>query len=63
MAVQDGSLRFLFENKGSMFDGKGFKMLAALNQQCHPDSVANAFMTLMSLFNDNMGKVKETLVF
>ncbi len=31
VAIQDGSLHFLFENKVSMYDGKGFKMLAALN--------------------------------
>jgi hypothetical protein len=31
VAVQDGSLHFLFENKGSLYDRKGFKMLAALN--------------------------------
>ncbi len=47
VAIQDRSLCFLFENKGSMYDGKGFKMLAALNQHCCSDSVANAFTTLM----------------
>jgi hypothetical protein len=58
VTVQDGSLPFLFENKGLMYDGKGFEMLAALNQHCCcPDSVANAFTTLMLLFNKNsMGK-------
>ncbi len=56
VAVQDGSLRFLFENKGSMYDEKGFEMLAALNQHCSPDSDANVFTTLMSLFNDSMGE-------
>jgi hypothetical protein len=34
MAVQDGSLHFLFKNKGSMYNGKGFKMLSVLNQYC-----------------------------
>ncbi len=53
----------LFENKGSMFDGKGFKMLTALNQHCRPDSVANAFTTLVSLFNGTMSKAKEIMVF
>jgi hypothetical protein len=61
VAIQDVSLCFLFENKGSMYDGKGFKMLAALNQHCRPDSVANAFTTLMSLFNDSMGKLEEIM--
>jgi hypothetical protein len=30
LAVWDGTLRFLFENKGSQFHGWGFKMLATL---------------------------------
>ncbi len=34
-------------------------MLAALNQHCHPDLVANAFTTLMSLFNDSMSESEE----
>ncbi len=38
-------------------------MLAALNQHCRPDSVANAFMTLMSLFNDNMSKSEDIMAF
>ncbi len=62
-AVQDGSLCFLFENKGSMYDGKGFKMLAALNQHCRPDSVANAFTTRMLLFNVIMGELEEFMAF
>jgi hypothetical protein len=44
MAVQEGSLHFLFENKGSIYDGKDLEMLAALNQHCHLGSVANTFM-------------------
>ncbi len=63
VAVQDGSLHFLFENKGPMYDGKGFKMLAALNQHCQPNSVANAFTTLMLLFNNRMGKSEEIMAF
>jgi hypothetical protein len=63
VAVQDGSLHFLCENKGSMYDGKGFEMISVLNEHCRPDSVANAFITLMSLFNDNMGKSEEIMVF
>ena len=63
VAVQDGSLKFLFENKGSMYDGKGFKMLAALNLHCRPDTVANTFSTLMSLFNDSMGDSEDILAF
>jgi hypothetical protein len=47
--VQGGSLCFLFENKKSRFYGKDFKMLAALNQHCQPDLVANVFTTLMLL--------------
>jgi hypothetical protein len=63
LAIQDGSLKFLFENKGSMYDGKGFEMLTALNLHCCPDTVANTFSTLMSLFNDSMGNSKDILAF
>jgi hypothetical protein len=63
VAIQDGSLHFLFENKGLMYDRKGFEMLAALNQHCHPNSVANAFTTLMSLFNNGTGELEEIIVF
>ncbi len=58
MAVQDRPLHFLFENKGSMYEGKGFEMLAVFNWHCRPDSVANAFTTLMLLFKDSKGKGK-----
>jgi hypothetical protein len=61
--VQNGSLCFLFKNEGSQFDGNGFKMLAALNQHCCPDSVSNTFTMLMLLFNDSMTKSKEIMVF
>ncbi len=44
-----------------MYNGKGFEMLAALNQHCHPDSVTNAFTTLLLLFNDSMGASKEIM--
>jgi hypothetical protein len=63
VTVQEGSLHFLFQNKGSLYDGKGFKMLDALNQHCHPDSVANAFTILTSLFNDRMGDTEEIVAF
>ncbi len=56
-------LKFLFENKGSVYDGKGFEMLAALNRHCRPDTVANAFSTLMSLFNDSMGDSEDIIAF
>ena len=52
IAVKNGGLRFLFENTGSRFHGKGFEMIEVLNRHCRPDSVTNAFTTLMSLFND-----------
>ncbi len=63
VAVQEGLLRFLIENKSSMYDGKGFEMLDALNQHCRPDSIENAFTTLLSLFNDNMGELEEIMAF
>ncbi len=52
VAEQDGSLHFLFENKGSFYHGKGHEMLVALKQNFCPNMVSNAFTTLMSLFND-----------
>ena len=36
LAVKDRSLCVLFDNKGDMFNGKGFEMLAALNHLCCP---------------------------
>jgi hypothetical protein len=56
-AVRKGSLHFLFDNKGTLYHGKGFEMLAVLDQHCHPDTIANAFSTLMSLFNDMQGPI------
>jgi hypothetical protein len=61
VAVQDGSVHFLFENKGSLYNGKGFEMLA--DQHCCPDLVANAFTTLMFLFNNNMSKSEDIMAF
>jgi hypothetical protein len=58
-----GVVAFLYKNKGSMYDGKGFEILAALNHHCHPNSITNAFTTLMSLFNNNMGELKEIMAF
>ncbi len=63
MAVQDGSLRFLFKNKGLMYNRKSFKMLSALNQHCRPDLVPETFTTLLSLFNDSMGESEEIMAF
>jgi hypothetical protein len=63
VAVQDGSLRFLFEIKGLMYDGKGFEMLVALNWHCRPDSTANAFTTLLSFFNNSLGAFEEIMAF
>ncbi len=37
------------------FHEKGFEIIDVLNHHCHPDSVTNAFTTLMSLFNDVQG--------
>ncbi len=50
-AVKEGTLRFLFENKGTQYHGYGFEMLAALMQHCCPDTVTNAFSSLSPLFN------------
>ena len=63
VAVKNGGLHFIFENTGSRFYGKGFEMLAVLNQHCHPDSVTNAFTTCMSLFNDVQGESEPIVEF
>jgi hypothetical protein len=39
LSVKDGSLCYLFENKGDQYKGRGFEMLAALTHLCHPNSV------------------------
>ena len=62
-AVREGSLRFLFDNKGTLYHGKGFEMLAVLNQHCHPAMIVNAFSTLMSLFNDVQVPLEPVLKF
>ena len=62
-AVREGSLRFLFDNKGTLYHGKGFEMLDVLNKHCRPDTISNAFGTLMSLFNDVQGPSEPVLEF
>ena len=60
-AVKDGTLKFLFENKGSLYHGRGFEMLAALMQHCCPDSVSNAFSSLLLLFNNVQGETESII--
>ena len=62
-AVKDGTLRFLFENKGSQYHGRGFEMLSALMQHCRPDTVSNAFTSLLSMFNDIQGDSESIIEF
>jgi hypothetical protein len=53
LAVKDGSFKYLFENKGLLYNGCGFEMLAALDQHCRPDKCFKyAFGSLLLLFND-----------
>ncbi len=56
-------MRFLFKNKGTLFNGRGFEMLVALTAYCCPDSVANAFSSLLSLFNKIQGEDESILAF
>ena len=63
VTIQDGLLRFLFKNKGSLYHGKGSEMLVALDQNFHPDTVANTCTTLMSLFNNIQGELEPVLEF
>ena len=62
-AVCEGSLCFLFDNKGTLYHSKGFEMLAVLDQHCHPDTIVNAFSMLMSLFNNVQGLSESILEF
>jgi hypothetical protein len=52
MALKDGLARFLFENTGSAYFDKGFKMLQVLEDNFCPSSISNTFTTLLSLFNE-----------
>jgi hypothetical protein len=61
LAVKDGALHFLFDNKGTQYHGRGFEMLAALTQHYRPDTVSNAFASLLSLFNDVQGESEPIL--
>jgi hypothetical protein len=63
LAVKDGKLCFLFENKGDIYNSRGFEMLSALNTCCCPDSVANAFSSLLSIFNELQVNNKPILAF
>jgi hypothetical protein len=51
LAIRDGTLHFLFENKGDIYNSCSFEMLATLNAYCCPKSVANSFSSLLSIFN------------
>jgi hypothetical protein len=59
-ALKDGPIRFLFENTGSTFYGKGFEMIQVHKDHFPPSSISNSFTTLLALFNDTQGK-KESI--
>ncbi len=52
MAVQDGLVRFLFDNTGDLYFGHGFEMLAAFEANFKPATFSHAFATLLTLVND-----------
>ena len=52
MAVQDGPVRFLIDNTGDLYFGRGSEMLAVLEANFKPDIFFHAFATLLSLIND-----------
>jgi hypothetical protein len=54
-AIKDGPARFLYENMGTTFYGKGFEMLQVLEDHFRPSTISNSFTTLLSLFNDTQG--------
>ncbi len=57
-ALIDGPVRFLIENTGSTFYGKGLDMLQVLEDHFCPSSISNSFTTLLALFNDTQGEKK-----
>ncbi len=61
--VKDGKLCFLFKNKGVIYNSCGFKILAALNAYCHPNSVADTFSSLLSIFKELQGDDELILAF
>jgi hypothetical protein len=63
LAVKDGKLQFLFENKGNIYNGRRFKMLATLNAYCHLDSIANMFSSLLLIINKLQGENEPILAF
>jgi hypothetical protein len=63
LVVKDGTLHFFFKNKGNIYSGQGFEMFAALNASCHPDSVANAFFSLLFIFNELQGDDEPIVAF
>ncbi len=56
MAVQDGPVRFLFDNTGDLYFGRGFEMLATLDANFKPATFSRAFTTLLSLVNDKQAE-------
>ncbi len=52
MAVQDGPVRFLFDNTRDLYFGRGFEMLVALKANFKPATFSHAFATLLSLINN-----------
>ncbi len=61
LAVKDGDLWFLFKNKGNLYNDRSFEMLVALTQHCCHNSVANASMSLLLLFNNVQGNDESIL--
>jgi hypothetical protein len=57
------SCDFCSKIKSNIYNGCRFEMLATLNAYCHPDSIANAFSSLLSIFNKLQGKNKPVLAF
>ncbi len=62
-ALKDGPAKFLFENTGSTYFGKGFEMLQVLEDNFHPSSISNTFTTLLSLFNDRQSDTERIYEF
>ncbi len=63
VVMRASSLRFHFDNKWTLCHRNDFEMLAALEQHCHLNTVANALTMLMTHFKDVQGELEKILAF
>ena len=56
MAVQDGSVRYLFDKTGDLYYGCRFEMLAALEANFKPATFSHTFAVLLFLINSKQSE-------